>query len=190
MNDKAAVVQRLLAALANGDSENARTTARAEYVFSSPSNAGRTYTPDQMMARFIQDGFVDRYSGNRLVCPGALRLLSRLIPIELPFHKNWKMSECHVMYWELFPTVDHIVPVARGGVDDESNWVTTSMLRNSAKSNWLLSELGWTLVPRGDFSKWDGLTKSFIDYVRNDTFPLSDAYIRRWYNAAVKATAG
>jgi len=190
MDDKAAVVKRVLAALADGNSEIARAMAQSEYGFSSPLNAGRTYTPDQMMAIFIQDGFVDRYSGNRLVFPGALRLLSRLLPAELPFHKNWKMSECHMMYWELFPTVDHIIPVGRGGADDESNWVTTSMLRNSAKSNWLLSELGWTLVPRGDFRTWDGLTRAFIEYVSSDRSPLADTYIRRWYNAAVKTTAG
>ena len=40
-------------------------------------------------------------------------------------------------------TIDHVIPVARGGADDESNVVTTSMLRNSAKSNWLLDEVGW-----------------------------------------------
>jgi hypothetical protein len=96
------------------------------------------------------------------------------------------MFECHMMYWELFPTVDHLVPVARGGADDESNWVTTSMLRNSAKSNWLLSELDWTLAPPGDFRKWDGLTASFMDYIKNDKSPFADSYIRRWYNAAVK----
>ncbi|MFF0818704.1 HNH endonuclease [Rhodococcus sp. NPDC003318] len=57
------------------------------------------------------------------------------------------MSQTHFAYWELFPTIDHIVPVTRGGADDESNWVTTSMLRNSAKAHWTLDELG------GDFSQ-------------------------------------
>ena len=67
------------------------------------------------------------------------------------------MSETHMIYWELFPTVDHVVPIARGGGDDESNWVTTSMLHNSAKSNWKLEELGWQLLPAGDIEQWDGL---------------------------------
>lgn len=51
------------------------------------------------------------------------------------------MSECHIVYWELFPTIDHIVPVARGGRNSEENWVSTSMLRNSAKFNGTLEEL-------------------------------------------------
>ncbi len=147
MSDKAYIIHHRRARLANGDFESAVATAKAEYPFSSLSNTGRKYTPDQMMTIFIRDGFIDRYSGTRLVFPGTLRLLSRLLPTEFPFHTNWKMSECHIMYWELFPTVDHICPVARGGSDDESNWVTTSMLRNSAKSNWLLSELDWKLFP-------------------------------------------
>jgi hypothetical protein len=48
------------------------------------------------------------------------------------------MSETHIIYWALFPTIDHVVPVAREGPDEDKNWVTTSMLRNAAKSNWTL----------------------------------------------------
>jgi HNH endonuclease len=53
-------------------------------------------------------------------------------------------------FWEVGATIDHVVPVTRGGADDESNWVTTSMARNSAKMNWTLEELGWTLHPPGN----------------------------------------
>ena len=74
-----------------------------------------------------------------------------------------------MMYWELFPTVDHIVPIARGGIDEESNWVTTSMLRNSMKSNWTLEELDWSLLPTGDLQEWDGLTNLFVLLI--DNFP-------------------
>lgn len=24
---------------------------------------------------------------------------------------NWKMSECHLAYWHLLPTIDHIIPI-------------------------------------------------------------------------------
>lgn len=49
----------------------------------------------------------DRYSGTQLVFPGVLRLLSRLLRSEFPFHPNWKMSETHMVYWELFPRGSH-----------------------------------------------------------------------------------
>ena len=114
-----------------------------------------------------------------------LRLLSRLLPSEFPFHPNWKMTETHMVYWELFPTVDHIVPIARGGADDETNWATTSMLRNSAKSNWTLEELGWQLVPAGDLREWDGLLTWFVEFLKRNQSHLADKYIRRWHRAAL-----
>lgn len=103
---------------------------------------GRRYTELQSLEVFARDGFVDRYSGQRLVFPGILRLLSRLLPQEFPFHPNWKMAQTHRAYWELFPTIDHVLPVARGAADSEANWVTTSMLRNAAKANGKLQEVG------------------------------------------------
>ena len=79
------------------------------------------------------DGFVDRYTVARLALPAALRTLSILLPDEFPFHPSCKMEITHPAYWELYATIDHVVPVTRGGADDLSNWVTTSQARNSAK---------------------------------------------------------
>lgn len=93
------------------------------------------------MVVFTRDGFVDRYSGDLLVFPGTLRLLAKLLPHEFPFHSNWKADACHPAFWQLFPTIDHVVPVSRGGADADSNWMSTSMLRNSAKANLTLEEL-------------------------------------------------
>jgi hypothetical protein len=77
-----------------------------------------------MLAVFRRDGFIDRYSGVRLVCPATLRLISKRLPEQFPFHRNGRFDVCHFGFWELFPTIDHYVPVARGGADDESNWIT------------------------------------------------------------------
>lgn len=33
-----------------------------------------------------------------------------------------------------FKTLDHIIPITRGGADDTNNFISTSMLRNSAKA--------------------------------------------------------
>ena len=183
--DKSEVVARVCEKLAAGDVGAAKAIARDEYPFESAESAGRKYSEHQMMAIFTRDGFVDRYSGKRLILPGALRLLSKLLPEEFPFHSNWKMSESHIMWWELCPTVDHVEPVARGGKDDESNWVTTSMLRNSAKANWTLAELGWTLLPEEQLSKWDGLTNWFLAFLAREG-QWRDPYIRRWELAAVR----
>ena len=95
------------------------------------------------------------------------------------------MTETHMVYWELIPTIDHLVPIARGGADNEKNWVTTSMLHNSAKSNWTLEELGWQLVPPGDLKQWDGFLGWFVTYLHQQQSHLADKYIRRWHRAAL-----
>lgn len=184
MTERADIIAQVCAALAGGDSAGAASIARAGYPFTPGANAGRRYTELQSLRVFWRDGFIDRYSGKRLVFPGTLRLLTQLLPSEFPAHPNWKMAESHIVYWELFPTVDHVIPVARGGVDDASNWVTTSMLRNSAKAHWTLEELGWHMVEPGEVSQWDGLTRWFTAYVAGNPTILQDAYVRRWHRAA------
>jgi hypothetical protein len=59
------------------------------------------------------------------------------------------------------------------------------MLRNAVKANWTLEELGWSLCPPGSLNAWDGLVALFVDFVDSDQSVLEDAYLRRWYSAAV-----
>lgn len=144
----------------------------------------RSYTLEQKMNQFISDGFIDRYTGQKLINPGILKLISHFFPEEFPYHPHWKMSETHIAYWELIPTLDHIYPIAKGGHDDESNWVTTSMKNNSIKSNYTIDEIHWTLHPKGNIADWDGLTKLLIELVEKDNSLLKDAYIRSWYKVS------
>ncbi|MGH6840107.1 MAG: HNH endonuclease [Methylocella sp.] len=161
MNDKAAVLADVCAALSGNQPYEAGAILRKRYPFVPLKNVGRRYSVRQMLVAFIRDGFIDRYSGARLVCVAALRLISKRLPDQFPFQTNWRTDACHFTFWELAPTLDHILPVSRGGIDDESNWVTTSMLRNSVKANFTLDELGWSLYPPGDIKDWDGLLGRF-----------------------------
>ena len=183
----AEVVARICGALLRDDRDSARAVAAAEYPFVRHTKAGRSYTELQSMRVFLRDRFTDRYSGARLVFPATLRLLTKVMPEEFPAHPNWKMSECHIASWELFPTIDHVVPVARGGVDDETNWVTTSMLRNAAKAHWTLEELGWSLREADSTDAWDGLVRWCLDYLTARPEHLADKYIARWQRAAMAA---
>lgn len=189
MRSKSQTIKSVCDSLMSGDIAAATNTVRSDYPFVSPQSTGRKCTKTQCTNLFLRDGFIDRYSGAQLVFPGALRLLSRLLPAEFPFHPNWKLSETHMAFWELFPTVDHVLPVARGGADDESNWVTTSMLHNSAKANWTIEEPGWNLVPPGDAELWDGLLGWFSETVKLDQSHLEDRYVRDWYHAAFQANS-
>ena len=186
--DKSEIIHHICNALEVGNTVDAAEIARREYPFLPVKTAGRKYTEQQSTRIFVRDGFVDRYSGKRLVFPGTLRLLSKLLPEEFPAHPNWKMSESHIMFWELFPTIDHVVPIARGGADHESNWVTTSMIRNNAKSNWTLEDLAWDLVARGSIADWDGLMGWFVSYLARKPKFLEDAYLKRWHRAAIATT--
>lgn len=155
--------------LSAGNSESAAEVLRSAFPPPVASTPRSPWPLLRLTKIFIRDGFTDRYFGEPLVFPGALRALSVLAPSLFPYHRNWKQSLTHPAYWSHYPTIDHVVPVARGGADDETNVVTTSMLRNAAKSNWLLSELGWPTSSAPVSGTWDGLLAWFCrEYERNE----------------------
>lgn len=94
------------------------------------------------------------------------------------------MTETHITYWKSIPTIDHIYPIAKGGEDNENNWVTTSMKNNSIKSNYTIDDIHWKLYLRGNISDWDGLTAIFIRLVENDKVLLKAYYIKSWYKVS------
>ena len=189
MGSKAGVLRAVCAAIADGDRDSAKAKLRAGYPFKPVETITRRYSVSDSIEQFLDDGFIDRYTGNRLVNPGVLRLLHVLLGDDFPAHTNWKVSETHPAFWELFPTVDHVVPISRGGVDDRENWVTASMLSNRVKDQWTLEDLGWELHPAGNVKEWDGLSRWLIDYVAANPTALEKApelhrrYIRRWLTA-------
>jgi hypothetical protein len=190
MTDKADILASVCAASEDGRSEDARKILSSEYPFAPFANAGRHYNECQSMEVFVRDGFVDRYSGARLVFPGALRVLSILFPDEFPFQKNWKTDECHFAFYELFPTIDHVVPVSRGGTDCDENLATTSMVRNAAKANFTIEELGWSLLSQDNLSRWDGLTGWFARQIEGpDDRARKSGYVRKWAAAAKNSLA-
>lgn len=134
--DYTSIIHQACNLVSSGNVDEAASVIRRGYPFSPIAKSGRNYTPRTMTKIFVRDGFIDRYRGTQLVFPPTLRILSQYLPLDFPYHKNGKMTEGHLAYWELFPTIDHIQPVARGGIDTEENWVCCSMLTNSIKSNW------------------------------------------------------
>jgi len=137
------------------------------------------------MEVFLRDGFIDRYSGDRLVNPGALRVISELLPAEFPYHPHGRRDESHIAYWELMPTVDHVVPLAQGGPHEIENFATTSMLRNLAKRNASLEQLDWTLRPSGSLTQWDGMSRWFADFVKRTPDLREVKHIDDWFRATI-----
>jgi hypothetical protein len=167
-----------------GNVEQARKTLLKFYPLVHQASSTRKYTPLQCMRVFLGDGFIDRYSGKHLVFPGILRVLSILLPDEFPYHPNWKVEMTHPVFWGLFATIDHVVPVSRGGLDEQSHWVTTSQLMNAAKANWSLDQLGWRLLDPVPSGEWDGLTRWCLEFVRSQRNLMMNEYVRRWVRAA------
>lgn len=186
--ERAEVLQSVCQLIADDDFMGANATLARDYPNAVTSTARGKWSLGRLTRLFVRDGFTDRYSGTRLVFPGTLRALSIFLSESFPFHKNWKQSATHPAYWELYPTFDHVIPVARGGPDDESNVVTTSMVRNSAKSNWLLEELGWPLDRAPIVLGWDGLSRWFGAMYQKSESLRADSAARQWYQAGVAAS--
>ena len=182
--DKSQIVENIARLLIENKIEDAKLLLQNEYPHKHTELEKRSYTQKEKMEQFLRDGFIDRYTGKRLVNPGMLKVFTNYFPQEFPYDPHWKMTKNHMAYWDLIPTIDHIFPIAQGGADHPSNWATTSMKNNSIKSNYSLEEIDWKLFPSGKLSDWDGLTKLFIKLAEKDKDLLQDSYIRSWYKVS------
>ena len=188
--DRSGTILRVCEALGEGNNEDAAEILSAEYPFAPRSAFRKSFSHAQRLRVFMRDGFIDRYSGKRLVYPPVLAVLHHHLPRQFPSHRNWKMSESHIAYWELSPILDHVHPVALGGPNDESNIVTTSGVHNAMKAQYTLEELGWELHPPGDLQEWDGLLEWAVSYCEKNSWILDRKHPagspRPWHKAALE----
>lgn len=198
-------IAEIAAAIELGDFDKGATIAKSmpprikkkkvdstEYTRNSEekNNQARKYTYKDLIELFIRDGFIDRYTGLRLVIPPSLRIISRLIPHAFPYHSNWAEGKCHDSYWDLSATADHLRPVAAGGCDDNDNLVSTSMAANLQKNSIPLDSLGWQIHPAGDDKKWDGLSHFFVMQCELHPEVFKIQYFNQWYRAVSAAIGG
>lgn len=180
------VLLKALESLSKNKKEQAAQCIFNNYRHSFIQKESRSMTHFEKLKIFINDGFIDRYTGKKLFFPNVLRILSLELGDVFPYQANWKMSDCHIAYWEFFPTYDHIVPIARGGKDEPANIVTTSQMMNSSKSGFLLEEIGIKIKPAGDMSDWDGMIHWYMNYMKEKNITLSDASFKSWNHALEK----
>lgn len=126
----------------------------------------RQLTAKELLTIFDRDGFRCCYSGQRLILPPALVLLSIIAPKEFPRknYPNCPLAHTHIGLWALYPSLDHVQAFSEGGDCTHENLVTTSSAVNMFKSGFSLTELGWPQPkshPNPD--GWDGLGKWFIN---------------------------
>lgn len=183
----AAALRQVCEMVSAGDHTAAAQILESAFSAAPAQTPRKPWAKSRLVKVFIRDGFTDRYFGEPLVFPGTLRALSVLSPSLFPYHPNWKQSVTHPAYWTQYPTIDHVIPVAHNGPDDESNIVTTSMLRNAAKANWLLAELGWPLERAPVVSNWDGLLPWFCREFEENEKLRHELALQQWYRAARNA---
>src|SRR5207302_10304834 len=100
---------------------------------SAASISSRSVSQTTQLQVFKRDGFTCRYCSKRVLFVPVLRVLSILYPRALPYHTNWRWTECHPVYWTHAASCDHILPVARGGSSRLENLATACYMCNSIK---------------------------------------------------------
>ena len=110
---------------------------------------------------YRRDNFTCRYCGRETVLHAAVEYLAKQFPQTLPYHRNWKRSETHPLFNDITTSCEHIIPLSRGGDDDDRNLAAACARCQYMKSDWLLAELNWKLYEGRD-SDWDGLTGLFL----------------------------
>lgn len=131
------------------------------------SQQGRNPGSAVRLAVFKRDGYICRYvhCGRRTIDDGLLRLLSTVLPEDLPRHPNWKLGSVHPIYWTHTASLEHVVAWSTEGSNDvEGNLVTACSCCQYAKNYYGLELLGWEIAPIGDgLRPWDGLKDTEIE---------------------------
>jgi hypothetical protein len=112
---------------------------------------------------YRRDGFRCRYCGCRVIPTQIMRLIAELFPDDFPYHRNWKAGQTHPAIASRSPSLDHIIPWARGGTNDPENLACACWICNQIKGDLTIDQLGWALrdVPTADQRDWDGLTRFY-----------------------------
>jgi len=173
--------------LLNGDKDTARAwVARLELPEAKQLDTKKGTLGEFAKTKvFVRDGFIDRYSGDRLVFPPVFPLIGHYLPEVFPYHSNWAFDRCHPCIWNLSATVDHYISRSLGGTDEMDNLYTTSMRRNQMKYKHAFEDLQWDIVPPGD-GTWDGLARSFVVAIDRDPPLLGLPRFKKWYTAATR----
>jgi len=192
-----AAIEAALRAMSNGDTELARLhlqgldvdfvlTLRRAKAAAVAGALRATSTPlEERSSRgslamstkrliFERDHYTCRLCGMKTIDVEVLRGLSRAFPLELPFHPNWKHDATSLVYWTHTTSLEHIIPIARGGADEPENFATSCYGCNDMRSHALLEEVGWTIRPI-EPSSWRGL-REYLSALRGlQRKPITEA---------------
>lgn len=157
---------RIIQARIQGDEEAAWSAVR-EISFVPRDRKKERWPAMSVIAKiYARDHYQCRYCGERVILTAAMRLISRLYPIQFPYHPNWKADSTHPAFVSRSATLDHVKPIVGGGDPiAPDNLVTACWNCNRRKGDLDLEEIGWSLVEPRD-KDWRGLTNSSLRYGR------------------------
>ena len=190
--DKIKIIERVCNAIYDDNLDQASKTLADEYPFEYVENSRPGISKQKALRILRRDKFTDRYTGQQLLFPPVLAVISYNLPAEFPSHNNWKFSETHQAYWDLCPMIDHVIPVVQGGNNCDDNLVTTSPITNARKSQFTPEQAGLNLMDPTELNDWDGMLPWFMDYVRK--YPefldknVPGVSVKSWYSAAQSAS--
>lgn len=110
--DKVSAIKLSALSILDGRIDNAKNIINKEYPFKKIIPEGRNYTDKEKYEQFVRDGFIDRYSGEKLVNPGMLKVLSFYMPDAFPYQSHWKSATMHTGSLYLQLTILYRLPTA------------------------------------------------------------------------------
>ncbi len=181
-NSRADALVYACLALEAGSVNAAEKIIATGFPFSGYLNDEKPLSEATQLKIFRRDGFVDRFTGQKVFLPPVLTVLSEMLPDVFPNHPNWKRDETHQAHEMFTATVKKIIPNRPA---DEFNLATAAYKTKAAKANATLEDLGWKILSLEEIAdlRWNGMTGWFMNYVDDHRDLLSVPLVARWYKA-------
>lgn len=182
-NSKADVLIYACLALEAGSVDAAKKIIETGFPFSQYiKDEDKPLSEAKQLKIFQRDGFIDRFTGQKVFLPPVLPILSSALPDVFPNNPHWDRDKTHQAHEMFNATVKKIIPNRPA---DEFNLVTTSSKNRLYKSNATIENLGWKILSLEEIAdiRWDGMTGWFINYVDEHRELLDAPLTARWYKA-------
>jgi hypothetical protein len=88
-----------------------------------PSRTARVSQVDKARI-FFRDSFTCRHCERETIFEPVFRVLALLHPAGVPYDDHWRRVACHPDVMTHATSLDHVLPVSRGGTNDWENLVT------------------------------------------------------------------
>lgn len=123
-------------------------------------SATRMPSGNGQAAIFARDGWRCRYCGTRVISTKARKVFTERFPEETHW-VSWQRYGGHSALLSQGASLDHVLPISRGGKNVDCNFVTACGTCQFGRNQWTLEEVGFT-DPRDRQpvrDGWDGLTR-------------------------------